>query len=64
MCATQLPGQILNINLAEGHVTAQSSSSSIVLQATPFAERKGLVTLQPLSCCRETQLSNTDADIR
>ena len=30
----------------------------IVSQATPFVERKGLVTLQLSSCRRETQLSN------
>ena len=30
----------------------------VVSQATPFVERKGLVTLQLSSCRRETQLSN------
>ena len=30
--------------------TFTSPSQAVVSQATPFAERKGLVTLQPLSC--------------
>ena len=31
---------------------------TIVSQAIPFAERKGLVTLQPLNCHQEMQLMN------
>ena len=34
-------------------------TTCLVSQATPFAERKGLVTLQLTSCCRGTQLSNS-----
>ena len=34
----------------------------IVSQAAPFAEMKGLVMLQPSSCCRGTQLSTWRLD--
>ena len=34
----------------ETRTLAYDNYSSLVSQATPFAERKGLVTLQPLSC--------------
>ena len=50
--------QLLNMRTEKKKIDLERPKGWVVWQATPFAERKGLVTLQLMSCHWGMQLSN------